>query len=89
MFASHLIAAGPKPEDEYRVIVIGDSSVWGTLLRPEESLAGQLDAAGLTTCDGKQVRVYNLGYPTISLDQGPDGAGLCPALRAGPHRCGA
>jgi hypothetical protein len=67
MFASHLIAAGPKPEDEYRVILIGDSSVWGTLQRPEESLAGQLNAAGLTTCDGKQVHVYSLGYPTISL----------------------
>ena len=67
MFASHVIAAGPKPEDEYRVILIGDSSVWGTLLHPEDTLAGQLNAAGLTTCDGKKVRVYNLGYPTISL----------------------
>jgi hypothetical protein len=66
MFASHVIADGPKPADEYRVIVIGDSSTWGTLLRPEETLAGQLDAAGLSLC-GKTVRVYNLGYPTISL----------------------
>ena len=66
MFASHVIAAGPKPSGEYRVLVIGDSSTWGTLLRPEQTLAGQLDAAGLSTC-GKQVRVYNLGYPTISL----------------------
>ncbi len=66
MFASHVIADGPKPTDEYRVIVIGDSSIWGTLLRPEETLAGQLDAAGLSLC-GKTVRVYNLGYPTISL----------------------
>lgn len=67
MFASHSISAGPKPTDEYRVVVIGDSSIWGTLLRPEETLAGQLDAAKMTTCDGKTVRVYNLGYPTISL----------------------
>ncbi len=66
MFASHVIAAGPKPADEYRVILIGDSSTWGTLLRPDETLAGQLDAAGLSLC-GKTVRVYNLGYPTISL----------------------
>ena len=66
MFASHVIAAGPKPVDEYRVILIGDSSTWGTLLRPEETLAGQLNAAGLSMC-GKTVRVYNLGYPTISL----------------------
>jgi hypothetical protein len=66
MFASHTIAAGPKPADEYRVIVIGDSSTWGILLRPEQTLAGQLEKAGLTLC-GKTVRVYNLGYPTISL----------------------
>jgi hypothetical protein len=66
MFASHAIAARPKPADEYRVIVIGDSSTWGTLLRPEETLAGQLDAMGMNLC-GKTVRVYNLGYPTISL----------------------
>ncbi len=62
----HIIAAGPKPADEYRVLVIGDSSTWGILLRPEQTLAGQLEKAGLTLC-GKTVRVYNLGYPTISL----------------------
>jgi hypothetical protein len=66
MFASHIIAAGPKPADEYRVIIIGDSSTWGTLLHPEQTLAGQMDAAGIPLC-GKTVRVYNLGYPTISL----------------------
>lgn len=66
MFASHIIANGFKPPDEYRVIVIGDSSTWGTLLRPEETLAGQMTAAGLSYC-GKTIRVYNLGYPTISV----------------------
>jgi hypothetical protein len=67
MFAAHIINDDPKPADEYRVILIGDSSTWGTLLRPEETLSGQLDSAGLTTCDGRSVRVYNLGYPTVSL----------------------
>jgi hypothetical protein len=66
MFASHIIANGPKSADEYRVIIIGDSSVWGVLLRPEETLTGQLNAAGLSLC-GKMIHVYNLGYPTISL----------------------
>ena len=66
MFASHGIADGSKPADEYRVLVIGDSSTWGTLLRPEQTLAGSLDAVRLILC-GKGVRVYNLGYPTISL----------------------
>lgn len=66
MFAAHTISAAPKPATEYRIIIIGDSSSWGTLLRPEETLAGLLDSAG-STCNGKTVRVYNLGYPTISL----------------------
>jgi hypothetical protein len=66
MFASHVIAGTPKADDEFRVVIVGDSSVWGTLLRPEETLAGQLNADNLNAC-GKTVRAYNLGYPTISL----------------------
>jgi hypothetical protein len=66
MFLSHEIAAH-KPPNEYRVIVIGDSSVWGYLLEPNHTLTAYLNAANLTTPGGKQVRFYNLGYPTISL----------------------
>jgi hypothetical protein len=67
MFASHSIAGTPKAPDEFRVIVIGDSSTWGVLLKPEETLAGYLNAAGYITAHGKQVKVYNLGYPIKSL----------------------
>ena len=67
MFASHRLDGMPKTADEFRVIVIGDSSTWGTLLKPDETLAGLLDRAGLQTTDGKLVRFYNLGYPTLSL----------------------
>ncbi len=66
MFKSHQVAA-PKPAGEYRIFLIGDSSIWGFLLPPEETVSSQLDAAGLSVPDGRQVRVYNLGYPTISL----------------------
>ncbi len=66
MFASHEIDGVQKQADEFRVILIGDSSVWGTLLKPEETLAGQLNSADLLVCE-KKVRAYNLGYPTISL----------------------
>jgi hypothetical protein len=66
MFASHVLAGTPKTPDEYRVLLIGDSSVWGILLTPEQTLAGQLDANPILAC-GKTVRAYNLGYPTISL----------------------
>ncbi|HET9588367.1 MAG TPA: SGNH/GDSL hydrolase family protein [Anaerolineales bacterium] len=66
MFASHVLSGAEKTPDEYRVLLIGDSSVWGTLLTPQETLAGQLNARSITAC-GKEIRAYNLGYPTISL----------------------
>jgi len=65
MFASHIISGAEKQRDEFRVILIGDSSVWGTLLTSEQTLAGLIDAR-FSAC-GRMVRVYNLGYPTISL----------------------
>lgn len=66
MFASHVIAQ-EKAADEYRVILIGDSSTWGFLLRPEDTLAGKINAGDYRTQDGKRVKVYNLGYPIMSL----------------------
>jgi len=66
MFASHVLAGTQKTPDEYRVLLIGDSSVWGTLLTPGQTLAGQLDANAIHAC-GRTVHAYNLGYPTISL----------------------
>ncbi len=66
MFASHILSGTQKTPDELRVLLIGDSSVWGTLLTPGQTLAGQLNAASITAC-GKTIRAYNLGYPTISL----------------------
>jgi hypothetical protein len=66
MFAAHEIAGQPKPAGEYRVLFIGDSSIWGTLLKPDETLAGQIEAAGQEIPQGKRLRIYNLGYPTMS-----------------------
>ena len=66
MFASHVLAGTEKARDEYRLLLIGDSSVWGTLLTPEQTLAGQINANRFNAC-GRMVRAYNLGYPTISL----------------------
>src|SRR5215213_4021957 len=66
MFASHVLAGTDKTADEYRVLLIGDSSVWGTLLTPGQTLAVQLNSSPIAAC-GKTVHAYNLGYPTISL----------------------
>src|SRR5215217_1433579 len=58
MFASHILNGTEKAPDEYRVLLIGDSSVWGTLLTPERTLAGQLNTCQIAAC-GKTVRAYN------------------------------
>jgi len=67
MFASHEINAGEKPADEFRIILIGDSATWGTLLKPDETLSGLINQENLTSCDGQTVRAYNLAYPSMSL----------------------
>jgi lysophospholipase L1-like esterase len=68
MVQSHLISQ-PKAADEFRVVLLGDSGVWGWLLENEDTLAGQLNQAGFTTRDGRRVVVYNLGYPLMSLSK--------------------
>jgi hypothetical protein len=67
MFAAHEIAGTRKAADEYRVLLIGDSSVWGVLLKPDETLSAYLNAAHYRTANGKHIRVYNIGYPIQSL----------------------
>lgn len=67
MFASHELNAGPKPPGEYRVILIGDSSTWGFLLEPGQTLSAYINAANFQLPDGRRVRAYNLGYPVMSL----------------------
>lgn len=66
MFASHAVAR-PKPADEFRVLLVGDSSTWGWFLENDDTLAGLLNAKNLKAGDGRAVRFYNLGYPIMSL----------------------
>jgi hypothetical protein len=65
MFASHEVSAVHK-EDEIRVFFVGDSSIWGDYLTPEETLSEQVNGLDLT-CDEKKIHVYNLGYPHTFL----------------------
>ncbi len=64
MFAAHVVS-NPKAPDEFRVLVLGDSAVWGLQLKPQQTLPAQLNSLGLT-CGGKKVRVYNLSFPRSS-----------------------
>jgi hypothetical protein len=68
LFASHRISE-PKENDEYRVIILGDSSVWGYLLPPEKTLDAQLNNLNVVLDDGRRMRFYNLGYPHPSAVQ--------------------
>lgn len=79
MIAAHAWANADA--GDFNVLLLGDSSVWGILLRPDDTLAGQINRLGLTV-DGRPVRAYNLGYPTMSLLK--DLTLLDAALGAGP-----
>jgi hypothetical protein len=67
MFASHVLSAAPKRADEYRVILLGDSSIWGFNLPPAEILSEQINRLGLVACDGRKVTAYDLAYPLPSF----------------------
>ena len=66
MFHSHVLMR-PKADDEFRVLVIGDSAAWGWFLQNKDTLSGRLNAGGYKTEDGKRLVFYNLGYPVMSL----------------------
>jgi hypothetical protein len=67
MFNAHEIAGAVKSPNEFRVILIGDSSTWGFLLSSKETLASAINAKNALTSDGRQITAYNLGYPVMSL----------------------
>lgn len=66
MLASHELLQ-EKESDEFRVLLIGDSAGWGWFLENKNTLSGQLNAMDLRRDDGRQVVVYNLAYPVMSL----------------------
>jgi hypothetical protein len=65
MFASHLISA-PKQPNEYRVVLLGDSSVWGEGLGAHEVISEEWNKLN-AQCGDKVIRTYDLGYPHPSL----------------------
>jgi hypothetical protein len=64
MFASHVIS-NPKAPDEFRVLVLGDSTIWGLQLGQDDVLPGRLNQLDLA-CDGREFRFYNLSFPRSS-----------------------
>lgn len=68
MFASHNLSQA-KAGDEFRVILLGDSGIWGWFLENDETLAGQLNRMQLEAADGRSLKIYNLGYPIMSVSK--------------------
>jgi len=67
MLASHKISADEKTDNDYRIIILGDSSIWGFLQKPENTLTGLLEKNIGNGCAGKNIEVFNLGYPSLSI----------------------
>jgi hypothetical protein len=66
MFASHVISRPDRPAGEFRVVLIGDSSVWGYNLAEADTLASQLNAMHIS-CEGRTVVTYDLAYVGLYL----------------------
>ena len=68
MLSSHAVSQ-PKADDEYRIIIVGDSGTWGWLLENEDTLAGHINEGSYETRDGRRIEAYNLGYPIMALSK--------------------
>lgn len=66
LFASHRYTRAKQP-GEFRVAIFGDSATWGTALHTYETMAEQVTALNLKTCDGRRIVAYNLGFPNNSV----------------------
>jgi len=66
MFGAHIISER-KPADEFRLILLGDSATWGVSVSADDTLSEQINRLHIQTCDGRNVRAYNLGYPMSFL----------------------
>jgi len=62
LIAAHKVNA-PKPADEFRVLVLGDSATRASRLRHQKTVTSLVNAANLTTQDGRRIVTYNLAYP--------------------------
>jgi len=65
MFASHEINKKQTDIEDFHVVLIGDSSIWGFLQEPDNTLSGILNKRFME--DDKKIIFHNLGYPSISI----------------------
>jgi len=65
MFASHEINKKQDDVEDIHVVLIGDSSIWGFLQKPENTISGLLNKRFVG--EDKKVNFHNLGFPSISI----------------------
>ena len=66
MFASHVIDENFETKvDNIKIVFVGDSSIWGILQKPDQTLASLLEQEFLKR--EQDITFYNLGYPSISI----------------------
>ena len=65
MFASHEINKKQVDIEDIHVVLIGDSSIWGFLQKPDNTLSGLLNKRFLEI--DRKIVFHNLGYPSISI----------------------
>lgn len=67
MFAAHHIDGAAHRDDTFRVLMVGDSGVWGWLLTPDQTFSSCLNRGDFLTSDERRVDAYNLGYPIMNV----------------------
>ena len=65
LVAAHSLAYTPKADDEFRVVVLGESGIAGWGLHDNDTFTAQLTARSLKI-GGKRIVAYNLAYPSPS-----------------------
>jgi len=67
MIASHEMSKFSNDSESYKIVLIGDSSIWGFMQKPNDTLAGLLNENTNFKCGGRQIEVFNFGYPSLSI----------------------
>jgi len=65
LIAAHKVTA-PKPADEFRVLMLGDSATRAGYLTHQTTVTGVLNASAIQLPDGRRIVAYNIAYPVSS-----------------------
>ncbi len=67
IFSAHRLVGDAIRDDEFRVLLLGDSGVWGWLLDNDQTFDACLNRGEFQTSAGYNLFAYNLGYPITNV----------------------